>query len=256
MTDRNWSLEVVDGIAICTFTRPPANWMDNPSMGHLAELLVEIADRGDDVRVVMLIGGVDGYFVAHADLDDLAIAAEGGQPPGDPGSWRTAFERLEALPMPTVAAIDGQAWGGGCELALACDMRIGSGRLHMAQPEVGIGIIPGSGGTQRLPRLVGRALGIELCTSGRRVFSEEALRIGLVNAVLPEEGFRDAALHWCSKIARNPAGAVRAAKHAVVEGLDLSLADGLALEGRLFRERNESAEARELNAGVDRPGVP
>lgn len=253
MSDRTWSLEVVDGIAVCTFTRPPANWMDNLSMGYLAELLGGLGEATDDVRVVMLTGGIDGYFVAHADLDDLARSARGDQPPGDPGSWGRALGLLAALPQPTVAAIDGQAWGGGCELSLACDMRIGSERLHMAQPEVAIGIIPGSGGTQRLPRLVGRAKGIELCTSGRRVFAEEALRIGLVNAVLPTEGFREAAIRWCSKIARHPAGAVTTAKRAVVDGLELSLADGLALESRLFRERNESDEARKLNAAVARP---
>jgi enoyl-CoA hydratase/carnithine racemase len=156
------------------------------------------------------------------------------------------------MPQPTVAAIDGQAWGGGCETALACTMRIGSERAHLGQPEVAIGIIPGSGGTQRLPRLVGAALGAELCLSGRIVDAAEAKRIGLLNDVLPTEGFVDHALAWCARIARHPAPAVFAAKQAVVEGLRLPLEDGLRLEVGLFLELNASDGAQQRNAEVAR----
>jgi enoyl-CoA hydratase len=249
----NWSLDVTEGVAVLTFTRPPANWMNLASMTELAEHLDELADRTDDVRVVMLTGGVDGYFIAHADLDDLALLAAGKEVEGDFGAWSRATGLLESMPQPTVAAIDGQAWGGGCETALACSMRIGSERAHLAQPEVAVGIIPGAGGTQRLPRLVGQGIGIELCTSGRRVFADEALRIGLLNAVLPSEGFVGHAVEWCGRIARNPASSVFAAKKAVIEGMKLPLADGLALEGRMFIEINASDEARARNAGIDRP---
>jgi enoyl-CoA hydratase/carnithine racemase len=248
-----WSLAVDEGVAVLTFARPPANWMNLASMTELAEHLEALAGRTDDVRVVMLTGGVDGYFIAHADLDDLALVAAGGQPEGDLRAWSRATALLESMPQPTVAAIDGQAWGGGCETALACSMRVGSERAHLAQPEVAVGIIPGAGGTQRLPRLVGQGIGIELCTTGRRVFAEEALRIGLLNAVLPVEGFVGHAREWCGRIARNPAPAVFAAKEAVVEGLKLPLAGGLALEGRMFLEINASDEARARNAGIDRP---
>ena len=114
------------------------------------------------------------------------------------------------MPQPTVAAIDGQAWGGGCETALACTVRLGSERAHLGQPEVTVGLIPGAGGTQRLPRIVGPAVGAELCITGRVVHADEALRVGLLNAVLPTEGFLDHALRWCGQITRNPAsGGVR-----------------------------------------------
>jgi enoyl-CoA hydratase/carnithine racemase len=249
----NWSLDVREGVAVLTFTRPPANWMDLASMTELARHLEALAARTDEVRVVMLTGGVDGYFIAHADLDDLALMAAGQQPEGDPRAWGRATTLLESMPQPTVAAIDGQAWGGGCETALACSMRIGSERTHLAQPEVAVGIIPGAGGTQRLPRLVGSGIGIELCTSGRRVLAEEALRIGLLNAVLPTDGFVDQAVRWCTRIARNPASSVFAAKAAVVEGLQMPLAEGLALESRLFVQINASDEARARNAAIDRP---
>jgi enoyl-CoA hydratase len=251
-----WSLEIDEGVAVLTFSRPPANWMDLASMTELAEHLDALAGRTDEVRVVMLTGGVDGYFIAHADLDDLALIAAGGQPEGDFRAWSRATGLLGSMPQPTVAAIDGQAWGGGCETALACSMRVGSERAHLAQPEVAVGIIPGAGGTQRLPRLVGQGIGIELCTSGRRVFAEEALRIGLLNAVLPSEGFVGHAVEWCGRIARNPAPAVFAAKQAVVEGLQLPLADGLALEARMFLEINASDEARARNASIRRPTGP
>ena len=250
----SWTLEVADRIAVLTFRRPPANWMDLASMTELAERLDALAERTDEVTVVMLTGGVDGYFIAHADLDDLARIAAGDLPPGDPRAWTRALGRLESMPQPTVAAIDGQAWGGGCETALACTMRVASPRAHLGQPEVAVGIIPGAGGTQRLPRLVGAAVGAELCLSGRIVDAAEAKRIGLVNEVIADEPFVDAARAWCARIARHSPGAVFAAKRAVVEGLALPLGEGLQLEGRAFLEINASADARERNAAVGRPG--
>lgn len=247
-----WNLTRIDELAVLTFTRPPKNWMNLASMTELAEVLDELA-VDDSTTVVILTGGVDGYFVAHADLDDLAVTAEGGTPEGDPDAWRRALSRLESMPQPTVAAIDGQAWGGGCEIALACTMRIGSDRAHLSLPEVSIGIIPGAGGTQRLPRLVGAAKGAELILSGRRVFAEEAHQIGLLNAVLPAEGFVDGSIAWCQRMTRWPRAAVLSAKRAVTEGLSMPLADGLRHEFRLFRDLNTSEEARQRNAGITRP---
>jgi enoyl-CoA hydratase len=223
------------------------------SMTELLGHLERLATKSDEVTVVMLTGGVDAYFIAHADLDDLAKLARGEDVGGDLGAWTEALHLLESMPQPTVAAIDGQAWGGGCETALACTMRIASERSHLGQPEVCVGIIPGAGGTQRLPRLVGSAVGAELCLSGRVIQADEALRIGLLNAVLPNQGFVDAAVQWCELVARNPASAVFAAKRAVVEGLRMPLEEGLQLEGQLFATANTSDEARELNAVIPRP---
>jgi enoyl-CoA hydratase/carnithine racemase len=223
------------------------------SMTELLGHLERLATEGDEVTVVMLTGGVDAYFIAHADLDDLAKLSRGEDVGGDLGAWAKSLHLLESMPQPTVAAIDGQAWGGGCETALACTMRIASERSHLGQPEVSVGIIPGAGGTQRLPRLVGSAVGAELCLSGRVIQADEALRIGLLNAVLPDDGFVDAAVQWCERVARNPASAVFAAKRAVVEGLRMPLEEGLRLEGKLFLEANASDEARALNAAVPRP---
>lgn len=236
-----------------TFVRPPRNLMDMVSMTELVGHLEQLAERTDDVTVVMLTGGVDGFFIAHADLDDLATIARGELPDGDPRSWSQAQTLLENMPQPTVAAIDGQAWGGGCETALACTMRVGSERAHLGQPEVAIGIIPGGGGTQRLPRLVGSALGAELCLTGRVIDAHEAKRIGLLNEVLPTDGFVGHAVDWCKRVAQHPAHAVFAAKRAIVEGLRLPLSDGLRLEVELFLQTNASDDAKARNAAVRQP---
>ena len=251
--DPTWTESRHGRIAVLTFERPPRNWMSVRSMSELVEHLERLAKATDEVSVVMLTGGVDGYFIAHADLDDLARIARGEDVGGDLGSWTKALGLLESIPQPTVAAIDGQAWGGGCETALACTMRIGSERAHLGQPEVSVGIIPGAGGTQRLPRLVGPAVGAELCLSGRVIDAAEAQRIGLLNAVLPTEGFVAAAVDWCERMARHPGPALFAAKRAVVDGLRVPLDEGLRLEGRLFAALNASEEARALNAAVPRP---
>ena len=251
---RWWNVDIADRIAVLTFTRPPSNWMSIAAMTELADALDEIAGRTSDVTVVVLTGGVDGYFIAHADLDDLASLGRGESVEGDPRAWRRALSTLESMPQPTVAAIDGQAWGGGCETALACTVRLGSERAHLGQPEVTVGLIPGAGGTQRLPRIVGPAVGAELCITGRVLHADEALHVGLLNAVLPTDGFLDHALRWCGQITRNPAAAVFAAKRAVIDGLRLPLDEGLRLESRLFREVNASPEARAANAAFPRPG--
>jgi enoyl-CoA hydratase/carnithine racemase len=135
-----------------------------------------------------------------------------------------------------VAAVDGQAWGGGCELCLASTLRVASDRAHFGQPEVAVGIIPGAGGTQRLPRLVGAGRAAELVLSGRIVDADEALRIGLVEAVLPHDAFVERVLEWVGPIATKPPAALRAAKRAIVDGLRVPLDEGLRIEGRLFIE--------------------
>jgi enoyl-CoA hydratase/carnithine racemase len=158
-----------------------------------------------------------------------------------------------------VAAVNGQAWGGGCELALACTLRVASASAHFSQPEVAVGIIPGAGGTQRLPRVVGPGRAAELVLSGRVVESDEAERIGLVQAVIPDDGFVESAIEWAGRIAAQPRHAVIAAKQALVQGLQLPLAEGLRLEGRLFIEcqvRPETVELEERAAARERDAPP
>jgi len=240
-----WSLERHDRVAVATFSRPPRNMMSFAAMGELESLAGEVADD-DGISVLVLTGGVPGYFVAHADLDDLAALGRGQSVQGDPASWARTLALLESMPQPVVAAVNGQAWGGGCELALACTLRLLAESAHVAQPEVNVGIIPGAGGTQRLPRLIGPGPAAELILSGRVMRAEEALARGYAQAVLPDDGFRDRVLEWVGPMAGKPRAALVAAKRAVVEGLRLPLAEGLRLEGRLFAECQLGPEATEL----------
>jgi enoyl-CoA hydratase/carnithine racemase len=163
------------------------------------------------------------------------------------------------MPQPVVAAIDGQAWGGGNELALACTVRVASDRAHFGQPEVAVGIIPGAGGTQRLPRLVGPGRAAELVLSGRIVEADEALRIGLVEAMLPHDRFVERVLEWVAPLARHDPKAVQAAKRALLDGIALPLDEGLRLEGRLFFEcqmRPEAVELEQRAADAERNAPP
>ncbi|MFI8103739.1 enoyl-CoA hydratase/isomerase family protein [Streptomyces sp. NPDC086023] len=232
----NWTAETRARIAVLTFHRTPDNQMDLASLDELAGHLEDIARRTDEVSVVLLKSSVDGIFIKHADLDILRRAAAGTLTPTDAGTWPRTLALLESLPQPVVAAIDGQAWGGGLETALAATLRVASVRSHFSQPEIRNGLIPGGGGTQRLPRLIGSGPAADLILTGRTIGSEEALRLGILNDVLPTEDFDRHAEEWAALVARNPAPALFAAKRALLDGRPLPLTDGLALEADLFRQ--------------------
>ncbi|MFE3033005.1 enoyl-CoA hydratase/isomerase family protein [Streptomyces canus] len=225
----NWSVKQFGEVAVLTFIRPPRNIIDFASIIELGDRLEELAEQSDQVKVVMLAGGVDGYFVAHGDMADLQRAGRGEAPEGIP-SWLRLTGLLRDMPQPTVAAVDGQAWGGGNELALACQLRIGSERAHLGNPEVRVGIVPGGGGSQRLPRLIGRGFAADAILRGRVFSADEALRLGWLNAVLPVDGFVDAAIAWCQEMADLPSKGLFAAKKVLVQGLELPLQQGLELE--------------------------
>ena len=176
-----FAVEHRDSIALVTFVRPPRNLMSMSAMTELEGVLSGLATE-ESVNVVVITGGVPGYFIAHADLDDLIRLGRGEPVEGDPLSWSRTFALMDTMPQPVVAAINGQAGGGGCELALACTLRVASESAHFGQPEVSVGIIPGAGGTQRLPRLIGPGRAAELILSARVIVADEAERIGLVEA--------------------------------------------------------------------------
>jgi len=231
-----WTLHQDGNVAVVTFLRPPRNFMSFKALGDLAGLLAPLAER-DDISVILLQSALPGYFVAHADLDDLARAARGEPVEGERSAWRTTPQLLEDLPQPVIAAIDGQAWGGGTELALACTLRIASPAASFGLPEVSVGQIPGAGGTQRLPRLVGAGRALDIILSGRKFSAEEAQAIGFVQAVLRDEDFAQAALGWARHVARQYRPALVAAKRAVIDGLRLPFAEGLDLERALVIPR-------------------
>ena len=238
----SWTIEHHDAIALLTFSRPPQNYADFASLIDLGDLL-EAAAVSDDVKVVTLAGGVDGFFVNHAEPTDLAKAGAGSATPQELGAWARALRLLEEIPQPTIAAIDGLAAGGGNELALACTLRVGSERVRLQQPEVSVGIIPGGGGSVRLPRLVGPGIAAEAVLTGRAFDAAEALRAGWLNAVLPTPEFAAHALRWASTVAAGPATALRAAKKSVVFGSRMTFTEAVALENELFTQLTASSDA-------------
>jgi enoyl-CoA hydratase len=181
----------------------------------------------------VLVTGGPKVFAAGADISEFAgpdEAAAVGR------SFLDALEAVGAIPRVTIAAVGGYALGGGCELALACDLRIASERARFGQPEILLGIIPGGGGTQRLTRLVGPARAKEMIFSGRQVKADEALAIGLVDRVVPVEDFEAEALAWAAEFAAGPGVVAGLAKEAIDRGLDTDLAAGLRIEQELFVE--------------------
>lgn len=213
---------------------PPRNMLSFAVLSELDSLLQSAAED-EGINVVVLASVQPGYFAAHADLEDIASLRGGPRP--EARAWPRVMRRLEGMRQPVIAAIDGQAWGGGLEMALACTLRVCSPRAHFALPETGIGLIPGSGGTQRLRRLVGPGRAAELILSGRVIDATEAASLGIVDAVLDGEPFADAATAWTQRIAGRPRGALIAAKRAILDGQPRSFDDGLRLEAELFAER-------------------
>jgi enoyl-CoA hydratase/carnithine racemase len=244
-----WRVESHGPVAVMVFERPPENLMSFVLLDQLDRLLLQVSDD-PAVRVVVVTGGVPDYFVGHADLGDVKQLVDERPGHGDPDAWGRTLGRFASMPQPVVAAVNGQAWGGGCELALAAMLRVASSAAHFRFVEVAAGAIPGAGGTQRLPRLIGAARAAEMILSGRLVHADEALRLGLVDAVLPDEGFLDAVLDWLAPIARQPRHSLVAAKQAMVQGLSMKLNDGLDNEQRIFRAVLRSPETKTMHAAV------
>jgi enoyl-CoA hydratase len=236
-------LAVRDRVATITLNRPDI--LNALSVGLLRELDTAVAqvESDADVRGVVLTGA-GRAFAAGANIAEIAeLDEKSGLPFAQTG--QTVFSRIESLRVPVVAAVDGFALGGGCELAMACHMRVASTRARFGQPEVKLGILPGFGGTQRLPRLVGRGRATEIILTGRQVRAEEALRIGLVNDVVePDELLPRAEALVRATLEHGPR-AISASLAAIDRGLSGSLADGLAIEAELFAEVCGSNEMRE-----------
>ncbi|MGM0783373.1 MAG: enoyl-CoA hydratase-related protein [Pseudomonadota bacterium] len=228
-------IEVVDdaGVVRLTITRPKAlNALNSAVLAELEGVLTELEGR-DDLRAVLITGSGEKSFVAGADIAEMREKTPEQARAFASQALRT-IKRLETLPVPVVALVNGFCLGGGCELALACDWAVASDNAVFGQPEVLLGVIPGFGGTQRLPRRVGPAMALDLCTTGRKIDAQEALRIGLVNRVMPQAELEAYAEELTKQLGGNGPQAVRAAKQAVHDGMDQDLDSALALETALF----------------------
>lgn len=233
MEYENLIYEVKDQIARITFNRPGVlNALNLKMLDELSNCL-ENARRDDSVRVVILTGAGEKAFVAGADINELSrqTALEGKE---TALRGQGVFRRLETLGKPSIAAINGFALGGGCELALACTMRIASKNARLGQPEVKLGILPGYGGSQRLSRLCGKGIASELILTGEMIFAEEALRIGLVNRVVEPGDLLATAESIARKIIANAPLAVKYSLEAIDKGMEMPQEEGLFLEATLF----------------------
>src|SRR5829696_5343174 len=225
------TLQVEDGVGTIRLDRPKMNAINEQLHREVRAAAVEATERAD-VRAVVLYGG-ERVFAAGADIKEMS--ALGGDAMASWGFELTSsFTAVAHIPKPVIAAITGYALGGGYELALCADFRVVGASAKIGQPEILLGVIPGAGGSQRLARLVGPAKAKDLVFTGRHVGAEEALELGLVDAVVPDDEVYTTALAMARKFAAGPPLALAAAKRAIDEGLDGDLATGLALESRLF----------------------
>ena len=225
------TLDVVDGVGTIRLDRPPMNALNEQVQEELRAAAQE-ATASKAVRAVVVYGGPK-VFAAGADVKEMSTMSYAEMTDRSAG-LQSAFTAVARIPKPTIAAVTGYALGGGCELSLCCDFRICGDNARLGQPEILLGIIPGAGGTQRLPRLVGVARAKEIIYTGRFVQADEALSIGLVDKVVAPDDVYDAATTWAQRFVNGPAYALRAAKEAIDLGLEADLDTGLAIERQQF----------------------
>ena len=224
-------LEVEDGVGTIRVDRPKMNALDIQVQEEIRAAAHEATAR-DDVRAVVVYGG-EKVFAAGADVKEMAGMSH-AEMVARSGGLQSAFTAVARIPKPVVAAVTGYALGGGCELALCADIRIAGEGATLGQPEILLGIIPGAGGTQRLTRLVGTSRAKDLIFTGRFVKADEALRIGLVDQVVPDDEVYTAARTWAGQFTKAAALAMRAAKESIDRGIEVDLDTGLEIERAQF----------------------
>ena len=239
-------LSIENHIATLLVNRPESlNSLSSAVLNAINEAVAQIESDADVHAAI--VTGAGRAFVAGADIQELsALDQPGGSKMAQLG--QRCFDRIEQLSKPVVAAVNGFALGGGCELAMACHIRLASTQARFGQPEVKLGLLPGFGGTQRLPRLVGRGIATDLLISGRMIDADEALRVGLVSEVLEPDALLDTARERLAVILKNGPNAVAASLVAAREGMDTSLQAGLAREAELFAELCATPEMLEGTA--------
>lgn len=244
MAYENILFEIQDGVGLLTFNRPKALNALNPATLEEVSDVIDTVGKDEAVRVLVLTGAGDKAFVAGADISEFPkmnplqarLFAERGQ---------EVFFKLESLPRPVIACVNGFALGGGCELAMSCDFIYASDKARFGQPEINLGIIPGFGGTQRLSRLVGRAKAKELCMTGEMIDAQQAKELGLAAKVFPADQLVEETLKVARQLALKSPGALRAIKLVTDRGFDVDLKNGCALEAEAFGNAFASQDAKE-----------
>ena len=249
---KNVCLEKADKLAVVTINRPKAlNALNSETLREL-DYVIEDLENDNDIYCVILTGSGEKSFVAGADIAEMKdLNSKEAEEFGLLGN--RVFRRLEKLDKPVIAAISGFALGGGCELAMSCDIRIASEKAKFAQPEVGLGITPGFGGTQRLARLVGAGKAKELIYTGSIIKADEALNIGLVNKVVPLENLMEEAKAMANLIASNAPIAIKLSKDAIDRGLQVDIDKAIEIEAEDFGKCFDSEDQFEgMSAFLER----
>ena len=246
--------EVEGQIGLITINRPKAlNALNSAVLDELDKTLDAVDQEA--IRCLILTGAGEKSFVAGADIGEMSTLTKAeGEAFGKKGN--DVFRKLETFPIPVIAAVNGFALGGGCEISMSCDIRICSENAVFGQPEAGLGITPGFGGTQRLARIVGTGKAKEMIYGARNIKAEEAYRIGLVNNVYPAEELMPAAKKLASTIARNAPIAVRNCKRAINEGIQVDMDQAIVIEEKLFGSCFETCDQKEgMNAFLEKRKV-
>src|ERR1700730_13036260 len=246
-----FDVERQDRVEVGTYRNPPMNSSVGPCARELLELIGK-AEADTELRAIIITGGIEGKFITHYSVDELAAMA------ADPAECARIFPEMEAgfhrmldrimlMPKAVIAAINGDCMGGGYELSLACDFRLAAdGPYQIGLPEAVLGILPGGGGTQRLPRLIGRGRALEVLLFGNVYSPRDAEKMGMVNRVLAPDNLMSFALGWARTLAKRPPRSVAAIKRAVYLGADLPLAEGLYIERAEMRDVMCTEDARAL----------
>ena len=230
---QNVKVAVEDRVAVVTIDHRPVNALDRQTLQELGQIIGAIG-ADSTVKVVIITGGGSLAFVAGADIKEVGQLKSPQEAQEMAALGQAVFLKIQRLTKPVIAAINGVCLGGGCELAMACHLRISGDRARFGQPEITLGIIPGWGGTQRLPRLIGKAKATEWILTGDMYTAQEALRLGLVNQVVPQDQVLKVAKDLARKIASKGAVAIMQSLRAIEDGLNLSLEAGLAKEAEAF----------------------
>ena len=241
---QNVKVVVEDRVAIVSIDHRPVNVLDRQTLEELGTVVDAIASE-PTVKAIIITGGGSLAFVAGADIKEVSQLPSVDAAKAMAALGHAVFLKIQRLSKPVIAAINGVCLGGGCELAMACHLRISGDRARFGQPEVNLGIMPGWGGTQRLPRLIGRAKAIEWILTGDMFTAQEALRLGLVNQVVPQDHVLKAAKDFARKIVSKGGVAIAQSLRAIEDGLDLPLEQGLAKETEAFSKVAGSEDSKE-----------
>ncbi|MFC0558346.1 enoyl-CoA hydratase/isomerase family protein [Halalkalibacter alkalisediminis] len=238
-------------VATVYLNRPPYNPLNTQLYQELANLFEEL-EKDPLVRAIIITGKGDRAFAAGADINEM-MNLNGAEMLEMSRVSRAAYDKVEAINKPVIAAVNGLALGGGCELALACDFRICSSNTKFGLPEINLGIIPGGGGTQRLPRLIGHSKAKELLYFGEMIDSERAVEVGLVNKSVELEDLLTEATNWAEKLAGKPSIAMQMLKKSINQGTSVDLKSGLDLEAACFGNAFASEDRKEgMQSFVDK----